>query len=79
MWLAKIDRKNNKIFTKNIIRSWINTFYNYEPNTWEMETSAKRIIAWLSNTDITLENSDKVYREKFLLSLVKQSNFLLKN
>ena len=79
LWLAKIDRKNNKIFTKNIITSWINTFYNYDPYTWEMETCAKRIIAWLSNTDIALENSDKAYRKKFFLSLVKQSNFLSKN
>ena len=28
---------------------------------------------------LTLENSDKVYKEKFFLSLIKQSNFLLKN
>ena len=28
-----------------------------------METTAKRIIAWTSNTDITLENSEKIYKE----------------
>ena len=44
-----------------------------------MEITARRIIAWSSNTDITLENSDKVYKEKFFLSLIKQSNFLSKN
>ena len=32
-----------------------------------------------SNTDITLENSDKTYKENFFLCLVKQSNFLSKN
>ena len=79
LWLTKIDRKNNKIITKNIIKSWINNFFNFEPNTWEMEIVARRIIAWSSNTDITLENSEKIYKEKFFLSLVKQSNFLLKN
>ena len=47
-------------------------------NTWEMEITAKRVIAWSSNTDITLENSDKIYKEKFFSSLIKQSNFLLK-
>ena len=56
-----------------------NNFFNYDHKTWEAETTAKRIIAWASNTDITLENSDKSYKEKFLISLVKQSNFLLKN
>ena len=44
-----------------------------------MEITAKRIIAWSSNTDITLANSDKIYKEKFFLSLIKQSNFLSKN
>ena len=44
-----------------------------------MEITSKRIIAWTSNTDITLEDSKKNYSEKFFLSLIKQSNFLLKN
>ena len=79
LWLNKLDRKNSKVITKDIITSWINFFSNYNPNTWEMEITAKRIIAWTSNTDITLEDSDKVYKEKFFLSLIKQANFLLKN
>tara|TARA_Y100000590_G_scaffold226612_1_gene255951 strand:- start:7594 stop:9192 length:1599 start_codon:yes stop_codon:yes gene_type:complete len=79
LWLTKLDRKNSKTTTKNIINSWINIFFNYDPHTWEMEITARRIIAWSSNTDITLENSDKVYKKNFFLSLVKQSNFLLKN
>ncbi len=79
LWLTKLDRKNSRDITKDIINSWINNFFNYEPYSWELETTAKRIIAWVSNTDITLENSNKDYKEKFFLSLVKQSNFLLKN
>jgi len=79
LWLTRLDRKNSKIITKDIIKSWINIFFNYDPNTWEMEITARRIIAWSSNTDITLENSDKTYKEKFFLSLIKQSNFLSKN
>ncbi len=79
LWLNKLDRKNSKKITKDIISSWINIFFNYESNTWRMDIVAKRIIAWSSNLDITLENSDKVYKEKFFLSLVKQSNFVAKN
>ena len=79
LWLNKLDRKNSKVITKDIITSWINFFSNYNPNTWEMEITAKRIIAWTSNTDITLEDSDKMYKEKFFLSIIKQANFLLKN
>ncbi len=79
LWLTKLDRKNSKIITKNIIKSWIENFFNYDPNTWEMQITAKRIIAWSSNTDITLEGADKIYKENFFLSIIKQSNFLLKN
>ena len=79
LWLTKLDRKNSKKITKDVIKSWIFNFFNYNSNTWDMEITAKRIISWVSNTDITLENSEKTYREKFFLSLVKQSNFLFKN
>ena len=79
LWLAKLDRKNSKIVTKNIINSWINSFFNYNSDTWNMEITAKRIIAWVSNIDITLEGSNKLYKENFFLCLIKQSNFLLKN
>ena len=44
-----------------------------------MEITARRIIAWSSNTDLTLEDSDNAYKTKFFLSLIKQSNFLVKN
>jgi len=79
LWLSRLDRKNSKTLIKNIINSWINIYFNYHPNTWEMKTAAKRIIAWSSNTDITLEDSDKEYKKKFFTSIIKQSNFLSKN
>jgi len=79
LWLTKIDRKNSKILTKDIIKSWINKFFNYSPDVWDVEITSKRIIAWTSNTDITLQDSEKSYKEKFFLSLNKQINFLVKN
>jgi len=30
LWLTKLDRKNSKIITKNIISSWINNFFDYD-------------------------------------------------
>jgi len=79
LWLTKLDRKNSKLATQNIIKSWINNFFNYEPHTWEIDIAAKRIISWSSNNDITLDGADSVYKENFFLSLIKQSNFILKN
>ena len=79
LWLTKLDRKNIKNITKDIIKSWINNFFDYDPDTWLMEITAKRIVAWSSNIDITLEDSNDAYKKKFFLSLIKQSNFLSKN
>jgi len=31
LWLAKLDRKNSKNITKDIIKSWINNFFDYDP------------------------------------------------
>ena len=79
LWLTKLDRKHSKIFIKDIISSWINNFSNYDPDTWKMEITSKRIIAWSSNSDIILQDADKIYKEKLFSSLIKQSNFLIKN
>ena len=43
LWLTKLNRKNSKISTKDIIKSWINHFFDYHPNTWKMNITAKRI------------------------------------
>ena len=77
--VGKARQKKYKNITKDIVESWINNFFNYNSNTWDLEITARRIIAWVSNTDMTLEDSSKEYKEKFLISLIKQSNFLLKN
>ncbi len=79
LWLSKLDRKYSKKLTKDIIESWINNFFNYNYDTWQMEILAKRVISWVSNFDLTLEDADKIYKEKFFISLVKQTNFLVKN
>jgi uncharacterized heparinase superfamily protein len=79
LWLSKLDRKSSKAITQNIINSWINKFFNYEPNTWKMDIIAKRIISWASNTDLTLEDSGEDYKKRIFLSIVKQSNFILRN
>ena len=79
LWLTNLNRKNSKEVTQKIIKSWIDKFFNYDAQTWEMEIVAKRIIAWVSNVEITLEDSDQIYKENFLICLLKQSNFLSKN
>lgn len=79
LWLTKVDRKDGGAIPQSIINSWISKYYNYNSRSWNMNIMSKRIIAWSSNLDITLSKSNDIYRKNFFLSIVKQSNFLLKN
>ncbi len=79
LWLNLIDRKNDKEIIQSIIHDWIKNFNVYNKNTWRENIIAKRLISWLSNSDIILDNTKKDFEKKFLQSLIKQVNFLKKN
>ena len=79
LWLNLIDRKNEKEIIQKIIKDWINKFNNYKQDVWKENIIPKRIIAWLSNSDIILNNTNKDFEKKFLRSLIRQVNFIKKN
>ncbi len=79
LWLNLIDRKNEKEIIQKIIRDWIVRFNNYKKDVWSENILPKRIIAWLSNSDIILDNTNKDFEKKFLKCLIRQINFLKKN
>ena len=79
LWLNLIDRKNEKEIIQKIIKDWINKFNNYKKDIWKENIIPKRIIAWLSNSDIILNNTNKDFEKKFLRSLIRQVNFIKKN
>ena len=51
----------------------------YQKKIWETSTLSTRIISWILNIDIILNNSTFDFRKKFLNSIVAQSNHLKKN
>ncbi len=79
LWLNLIDRKNEKEIIQKIIKDWINKFNNYKKDVWTENITPKRIIAWLSNSDIILSNTKKDFEKNFLNSLIRQVNFIKKN
>ena len=62
--MFSIDLKSSKKITQSIINNWINNNQNYKPNNWEINILSKRIIAWISNSQITYEGSDNNYKLK---------------
>ncbi len=76
-WFFSLDLKSSKEKTQSIIINWINNNYRYNQKSWDFDLTAKRIISWLSNHQLTYEKSDKEFRIKFNQSIQKQTNHLL--
>ena len=76
-WLFSLDLKSSKKDTQNIILQWIEKNHRYNSKSWEVDVLAKRIIAWLSNSKLTYEDSDTNYKEKFNNIIGKQINHLI--
>ena len=76
-WLFNLDLKSSKKITQSVILYWIENNDKYNSKNWELDILSKRIIAWISNSRLTYENSEEIYREKFDTSIQKQINHLI--
>ena len=76
-WLFSLDLKSSNKITQSIILNWIENNQNYNPKNWEIDTLSKRIISWLSNSKLSYENSEQIYKEQFNKNIKKQINHLI--
>ena len=76
-WLFGLDLKSSKKITRSVILNWIEENYNYSKKNWKIDILSKRIIAWISNTKLTYEDSDEAYKNKFNTIIQKQINHLI--
>ena len=79
LWLTFLDIKTNKVSAQTIIENWIDNNYDFNEETWKLDILSKRLIAWISNANLTLDESGLKYKEKFILSITKQANHLSMN
>ena len=76
-WFFSLDLKSSKKTAQSVIKNWISNNNKYQKKSWEFDLTAKRIISWLSNHQLTYENSDEEYRSIFDHMVQKQTNHLL--
>ena len=76
-WFFSLDLRSSKKSSQSIISNWIKYNNKYNKNSWEVDITAKRIISWLSNHQLTYENSNDEYRSIFDHMIQKQTNHLL--
>ena len=76
-WFFSLDLKSSKGTAQSVIKNWIKDNGKYSKKSWEFDITSKRIIAWLSNHQLTYQESDKEYRLIFDHMIQKQTNHLL--
>jgi uncharacterized heparinase superfamily protein len=76
-WLFSLDLRSSKKDTQNIISKWIEKNHRYNSKSWKIDIIAKRIIAWISNSKLTYEDGDVVYKKNFNSVVKKQINHLI--
>ena len=79
LWLNLIDRKNDGKSIQKIISVWIAKNSKYKSNVWDSSVVSRRVISWLLNLDIILNNGMFQFKKSFLDSIISQSNHLKKN
>ena len=76
-WLFSLDLKSSKQSTQSIILNWIESNHKYNRKSWNIDILSKRVIAWISNSRLTYEDSNQRYKEKFNSIIQKQINHLI--
>ncbi len=76
-WFFSLDLKSSKKTTQTVIKNWISNNSKYQKKSWEFDLTAKRIISWLSNHQLSYEDSGQEYRSTFDHMIQKQTNHLL--
>ena len=76
-WLFSVDLKSSKKICISIISKWIESNQKYNDNLWEIDTLSRRIISWITNSQLTYDEGDKIYKEKFNSIIFKQTNHLI--
>ena len=76
-WLFSLDLKSSKKITQSVILNWIEENNSYNKKNWEVDILSRRIIAWISNSKLTYENSEDKYKNKFNTIIQKQINHLI--
>jgi len=79
IWLNLIDRKNEGNIIQNIINVWVHKNSKYKNIIWDNIITSKRIISWILNADLILNNTNNSFKSDFFNSIIMQANHIKKN
>ena len=79
LWLGLIDRKNDGVVVRKIISEWILKYKDYDDKIWEPSLISLRVISWIMNAELILNNKNVVFKNDFVQTIFKQINHLKRN
>ncbi len=79
LWLSLIDRKTDGKNLQKIIYLWMLKYSNFKRKVWETSTLSTRVISWMLNIDIIINNGTFEFKKNFFQNIISQCNHLKKN
>ena len=79
LWLNLIDRKIDGKNIQKIIYLWIFKYSNFKKGIWETSVLSSRIISWILNIDIIINNGTFEFKKNFFQNIISQCNHLKRN
>ena len=76
-WLFSLDLKSSKSLTQSILLEWMEHNNKFNQKTWDRNILSKRIIAWITNAQLSYDGSAIEYKQKFNQIILKQANHLI--
>jgi len=79
LWLNLLDRKIDGKNIQRIIYLWILKYSNFKNKIWENAILSSRVISWMLNIDIIINNGTFDFKKKVFQNIIYQCNHLRKN
>ena len=79
LWLNLIDRKIDGKNIQKIIYLWMLRYSNFKNIIWETSSLSSRIISWILNIDIIVNNGTFDFKKNLFQTIISQCNHLKKN
>ena len=65
LWLSTINRKTDEKHVQKIIYLWIIKYSNFKRKIWNTSTLSSRVISWILNVDIIINNGTFEFKKIF--------------
>ena len=79
LWLNLLDRKIDGKNIQRIIYLWTLKYSNFKNKVWENSILSSRVISWMLNIDIIINNGTFDFKKKVFQNIICQCNHLRKN